>query len=78
MASTVLSSKLSINGYLPPFKSLSYSLQVKGQESASSVSLSVTFSNLLTTSKTLNTPKNTGTTHTYKTNPKHIRSIVVI
>lgn len=40
--------------------SMFYRLQVKGQGLGSLVSLSVTFSNLLTTSKTLNTPRSTG------------------
>lgn len=63
--------KCSIHGNLPSLQShftMSYRLQVREQESGSSVSSSVTFSNRLTTSKTLNTPKNTGPTHTYKTN----------
>lgn len=40
-----------------------YSPRVKGQELGSLVSSSVTSSNLLTTSKTLNTQRNTGAVH---------------
>lgn len=39
------------------------SLQDNGEESGSSASLNVAFSNLLTTSKTLNTQRNTGTVY---------------
>lgn len=55
-------------------------LQVKGRESGSSVSSSVTFWNLPTTSKTLNTPKNTGTTHTHtkQTQPRHTQEVFAV
>ena len=72
----MLSSKCS----LPLFKFhflIPHRLQVKEEESGSSVSLSVTFSNLLTTSKTLNTPKNTGTTHTEKLHQTHKKKLVL-
>ena len=70
MSSSVIgalqASKYIIKGCLPLLKAhsrISYSLRVNEQESWSSVSLSVTSSNLLTTSKILNTPRNTGTVH---------------
>lgn len=46
-----------------PHVSMSYRPRARGQVSGSLESSSVTSSNLLTTSKTLSTPKNTGTTH---------------
>lgn len=49
---------------------MSYRLWVKGQESGWWVSLNVTFWSLLTTSKTLSIPKNTGTKHAWYTNHK--------
>ena len=64
VASGMLPSMVRFNGNLPLLKSHAPILcrpQVKEQGSGSLVSSSVTSSNLLTTSKTLNTPKNTGT-----------------